>query len=344
MRVVMVVLNWMTTDGLPVPASAVSTAVAESWRDAAPHVDVTTFALGDGGPRSADAMAGARTDLGGVESTQIVAGVKDGAVILAPSGHDARWNPADLATGLVRLAERARAQGRTQRVIVPVGDVDCAGDATILWGAGESRGALLETMRSALETLEIVVLTSTDRPLLGFHGMSSALRDGREADEALAIAAQRQEERWTAIAREVDPLLGRQMLIGPSRLSDVAGTGAAAGLAYCLGAVGARVVTDSTGYLAELSGVLGALDSEVAVAVAVSPTLTPGVLDHGIASSLARSASAVAVPVVVIAPEVHVGKRDLMAAGLAASYEAGAGLDALVEQVRRVALTWTPRR
>lgn len=339
----MVCLDWESPQALPTPASEVCTTAAESWRAATPHVDVQVFALGDGGPRSADALTGRRRRVGGVDVVDVVTGNTDVAV-LSPPGRDARWNPIDLSVALLGLAADAHGEGRTQRVVVPVGNTDPAGDAISLWGVGDQGPGEVLAIRSALESLDIVVLTSTDRPLLGFHGMSSALRDGREADEAVAVAAQRQEQRWTDIARATDPLVARHMLIGSSRLSDAAGTGAAEGLAYCLAAAGGRLVTDATGYLAELSGVHAAIDGQVAVAVAVSPTLTPESLDHGISSSLARAAATSAVPVVAVAPRVLVGKRDLMAAGLAAAYAAGPGTAALADQIRRVAHTWTPPR
>lgn len=345
MRVVMVCQVW-DADGLsPVPAATACEVATAAWREAAPHVDVTGFAIGDGGPRSADAVAGSRTQVGGMALVALGAqpASGDGAVIATPAGGESRWNPLDLASGLLGLAAAARSEGRRQTVVVPVGDADCAGDAADLWGVGGARADGARSMRAALEALDVVVLTTTDRPLLGFHGMSSALRDGREADAAVAVAAQAQEERWTAIAREIDAVASRPMLMGSARLSDQPGTGAATGLAYCLAAVGGRLVTDAAGYLAQAAGATDALDDTVSVAIALAPTLTPTTLDHGIASSLARAASAAAVPAVVVAPEVRVGKRDLMAAGVAAAYAAGPGAEALAGQVRRVAQTWTPR-
>lgn len=344
MRVVIVCLDWESAGSEATAAVKVGELARESWLAAAPHLDVVAFALGDGGPLSAAQFQGQRRRVGGIEVVDVAAGKSQIISILAPAERESRWNPLDLSAGLLGLADEARSAGLRRRVVVPVGDLDPAGDATRVWGAARPGTQELLDLRGALDSLDIVVLTSTDRPLLGFHGMSSALRDGREADTAVAVAAQRQEERWTAIARAVDPHVARTTLIGSARLSDAAGTGAAQGLAYCLAAAGGRIVTDATGYLADLSGVHDAFDAEVAVAVAIAPTLTPTSLDHGIASSLARAAAHLAIPAIAVAPEVLVGKRDLMAAGLAAAYAAGSGLDALTHQIRRVAQTWTPSR
>jgi glycerate kinase len=336
MRVVMVCEEWDGGGGRTLPASVVAQVAHSAWSSASPTTQVSVFALGNGGPRSADALDGSRRTIGGVEVVQTTTASGTPAVMLAPGAGGTRWSPVDLASGLLGLAAEARIQGRRQHVIVPVGNADCAGDATTVWGGGA------EAMRHGLASLEVTVLVTTDRPLLGFHGMSSALRDGREADAAVAVAAQQQEQRWTEIARLTDPALNRTSLIGSSRLSDQPGTGAASGLAYCLAASGARIVTDAAAYLAEAAGVTRAIEAGAAIAVALTPTLTPSTLDHGLARSLAQAASAEAIPTVVIAPEVHVGKRDLMNAGLAAAYEAGAGLDALRDQLGRVAQTWTP--
>jgi len=344
----MVCQEWDALGPSPISADSACDIAVGAWRATSPHVDVQGFAIGDGGPRSADAVAGSRSRVGGAEVV-VLSSPDDSrsavpVLMVAPRAGAGRWNPTDLTSGLMGLAASARSEKRRQTVVVPVGSTDCAGDASELWGAGGSQAESASAMRSLLSVLDIVVLTTTDHPLLGFHGMSSALREGREADEAVSIAAQAQEERWMSIARVVDAQISRPMLVGSSRLSDQSGTGAGSGLAYCLAAVGARIVTDAAGYLAQAAGVTSSIDGDVAVAVALSPTLTPSTLDHGLASSLARAASAAAVPVVAVAPEVHVGKRDLMAAGVAAAYDAGHGTEALSAQIRRVAQTWTPRK
>lgn len=339
MRVVMVCVG--ASDGLGgiVPASQVRDLAVQAWEATSPHAKVVGFAIGDGGPRSSDAIQADRSIVDGVECVRLENGASASRrMMLAPRAGATLWNPLDLAAGLLGLAAEAKASGARASVIIPVGDADCAGDATEVWRGG------LAAMRDAAAALDITVLCTSDRPLVGFHGMSSALRDGRESDPAIAVAAQRQEERWAQVARETDPVVARTTLMGSSRLSHAPGTGAASGLAYCLGALGARIVTDAVGYLAQEAGVNSAIDGDTAVAVAIIAPLTPTTLDHGLSSALARAASVVAVPAVCIAPEVHVGRRDLMAAGVAAAYEAGTGMGSLETQVRRVAQTWTPAR
>ncbi|MEX0913934.1 MAG: glycerate kinase, partial [Demequina sp.] len=128
-------------------------------------------------------------------------------------------------------------------------------------------------------------------------------------------------------------------LMGPARLSDAPGSGAAGGLAYCLGAVGARLLPASAA-LNEISGYAQAVAS-AHVAVIVVDELTPSTLDH-IAAPSAAAAAAHAVPSVVITSSLHVGKRDLLAAGVVSAYEAPVGLDGLSARIERIARTWTP--
>ena len=298
-----------------------------AWR-AASDADVVGFAVGDGGPRSADAFAGTRAEVAGVQAVATPAGL-----VLAPHPPATRWDPVELGTALRALAAKPPESGA---IVVPVGDEPPAGDATDVWGAE------LPQLRRDLAALQIRVLVTTDRPLLGFHGMSAALRNGRESDSALAVASQEQEERWRAIAATADAVASRGTLLGPGRLSDAPGSGAAGGLAYCLAALGGTV-TRGVDYLADTVGV-GEAVAGADLVVAVGPRLIPVTLDHGIAATVARQAARHAVPAIALAPEVAVGRRDLMAAGLSGTHEGPAGAAGLVEAVGRAARTWAPRR
>ncbi|MEX0913592.1 MAG: hypothetical protein WDZ57_01440, partial [Demequina sp.] len=201
MTVVMAVHGWRdTTD---VTAREVAAAAAQGWSATAPHVEVEAFAMGTGGPRTADLWQGATVPVGGAVATHTSAGI-----MLAPGGNQLRWDPPSLSTALLGLAADAPRRGTPPTVYVPVGDLPPAGDATDLWSGG------VPAMRRALAALDIVALVSHPRPLLGFHGMSAVLRDGRENDTAIAAAAQAQEDRWNRIAMETDPLVQRSTLMG----------------------------------------------------------------------------------------------------------------------------------
>jgi len=220
-------------------------------------------------------------------------------------------------------------------VVIAVGDDAPASDPVHLWGES------LTSTRLALRALDLVVVATSTRPLLGFHGMSASLIDGREGDAVLAAAAQEKELRWTEIAREGDVVGGRRSLLGPTRLSDQPGTGAAGGLAYALAAIGARIVP-AFASLAEASG-LDAAASTADLVVGVGGDLVPSTLDTGVAASVAAAAARVGVPATMLSTAVRVGRRDLMAAGLASAHEAAPGPAGLADGVRRVTQTWVSR-
>jgi len=323
MRAVMGVERWPGVDS----AREVGRIVATAWGEAS-DATLEVFIVGDGGPRTADSFPPSRMSVGGAMVTPTPAGP-----LLSPKGSQHRWNPQDLATALLGLAASGDVEGA---VIIALGDASPAGDAVDVWGPAPA------ATRVALAKLSMRALVTSDRPLLGFHGMSHALRDGREGDQAIAIAAQEQEQRWRDIAATGDAIASRGILLGPSRLSAAPGSGAAGGLAYCLAALGATL-TRASDYLADAVGLSDAV-AGADVALAVGGPLTPVTLDHGLATTVARIAARHAIPAVGITTDLAVGRRDVMAAGLSGTHEGTAGADGLADVVRRVARTWAPRR
>ncbi len=326
MRAVIAAQSWPRGGAGTLPPPDTARIVRDAWSATASHVSLDVVPTPSGGPRSADALIGTEHRVGGALARRV-----GPALVLAPAS-GARWEPSALRAALLGLA----AAGEKGPVVVPLGDEAPAGDAVDVWGGG------LEAARAAVADLDVVALVGADRPLLGFTGMSAAVRDGREHDAALALAAQEQEERWTAVAREADAVASRRALIGPSRLSDQPGSGAAGGLAYVLGAMGARLAPAAAA-LAALTG-LEAAAADADVVVAVVGRLHASDLDHGAASAAAALAARRGVPCVVVAAELGVGMRDLMAAGIVSAHEGAPGEDGLRDQIRRVAQTWTPNR
>lgn len=308
----------------PVAAAAEVTATA---REVAPDVTISIHALGDGGPRTAHVWATAqREHVGGADVVR-----RNGAAWLMPALAATRWDPVGLSTALIGLAADA-AEG--DRVVVAVGDIPPAGDAAALWGPS------VEALRHALKPLDILALVTAERPLLGFHGMSAALLEGREGDPALASAAQAQEERWTRLAQHADAVAAVPTLMGPARASDVPGTGAAGGLAYALHVAGARLVPAFPVLVGETERGDVENGNGAEIAVVVTEALTPRTVDHGLATAVSAHVASRGIPTVTLSETLHVGKRDLMAAGVAAAHTSAAGAEGLREGVRRVIQTW----
>ena len=320
MRVVAAVQGWPAK--YRIDATAAATMAGQAWAAAVPGAELVTLPMGSGGPRSADVWRGARSFVDGAETIDHA-----GATWLAPTGGSSRWNPIDVAAALLGLAT----SGRT--VVIPVGDDAIAGDAVELWSGS------LSATKKVLAGLDIVVLVSSRRPLLGFDGMSAALLEGREGDAAVAADSQAQEERWQDLAAHGDEVGNRRALLGPTRLSDEPGTGAAAGLAYALAAVGARLVP-ATQFIADAAGLATEVAQGADLVLGIGSALTPRSLDYGISVPVAAAAAAHGLPAAILAPGVRVGKRDLMAAGLTSAHEAEEGPEGLSDGVRRLAQTW----
>jgi glycerate kinase len=322
MRVAVAIEGWADDAATPIAAAECVVAVREAWESASAHAQVWVTPVADGGPRSAKALAGTPVDVDGCDALQVGA-----ALWLAP--HGTRWDPVGLGVALRSLAARPDLR---RKVVVPVGDEPPVGDATAVWGK-----AGLADARSALASLQLAVLTGSRAPLLGFHGMSAALRDGREGDSAVAAAAQEQESYWRQISHEADDIAAVRSLLGATRLSDTPGSGAAGGLAYCLAAAGGALLNASDA-VAEAAGIA---EAAADLMVSICPELTPRTLDYGSVAGIARLGAATGAPVIAISTALHVGKRDLMNAGLAGSHEGEAGLEGLRDAVTRVAHTWT---
>jgi len=324
MRVVAAVQGW--PGRYRIDANAAAVLAAQAWSAAVPDHEVVPLPMGNGGPQSAHVWRGARGLVEGAETMDFA-----GVTWLAPSGGSSRWNPIDVAAALLSLAKT-----ETRTVVIPVGDDAIAGDAVELWSGS------LPMTRKMLSGLDIVVLVSSRRPLLGFNGMSAALVEGKESNPVVAAAAQAQEERWQEIAAYGDAVGDRGALMGPTRLSDEPGTGAAAGLAYALAAVGARLMP-AAAYIADAAGLSAEVSRGADLVFGIGTELTPRALDHGVSVPVAAAAAARGVPAVVLAPGVRVGKRDLMAAGITSAHEGLEGPEGLSDGVRRIAHTWARR-
>jgi len=322
--------GWARDSGDAASGARIAADVARIWRDASPDTQVTSIGAHSGEPRLSDSLEGRTMPVGGVTARHTPHGL-----VLAPQASASRWEPLALSTGLLGIAATASA-GTAPTVIVPVGDTPPAGDARGLWNGG------LDAFRAGIRALDVKILVTSERPLLGLTGMAAHVRDGRESDEALAVAAQEQEREWAAVALTADSVVRDQALVATGRLSSSAGAGAAGGLAYCLAAAGGHLVP-AVQAVPQLTGLEEAA-READVLVAVTPELSVRTVMSGTAAQAARVAAARGIPAVALASEVYVGGRDLMAAGFDAAYPCGSSREDLAQEVRRVAHTWTPHR
>ena len=361
-------------------AAAAARAMAEGWASAAPDDELRLVPLSDGGPDLVEVL---HTALPGARAVEVAVEDALGRPVparLLVSGGTAYVESA-LACGLHLLRAEERDPRRTstygvgqlvsaaldagaRRVVVGLGGsatndggagllaalglvpVDRDGRALPRGGAALAQvAALAGEADPRLAGVELVSATDVDAPLLGPRGASAVFgpQKGAAADDVRLLDA--------ALARWADVLEARTGP-GPTEgaLRDRPGAGAAGGLGAALYALGARreagiaLVRDAV-----------RLDDEVAAADLVltgEGRFDATSLTGKVVSGVARAASAAAVPCVVLAGQVAVGRQEAAAHGIAEAHGVAdaVGLAAsladpageLSRLAERIARSWSP--
>ena len=372
-------------------AGQAADAMAEGWRRGAPHDELTLLPLSDGGPGFLEVLSRA---LGGTNVSATVAdplGRPVPAVILVvdTAGRRTAYLESAQACGLHLLAGRERnpmvtttygvgelvdaavRQGAT-RVVVGLGGSGTndggagllaalgAGDPDVL-AAGGARLAELEddaleglgAVRQRLQGIELVLATDVDSPLLRFHGASAVFGPQKGATPEMAQQLESALGRLTEVVGTAVPP-ARDLLTGQELRRDrEPGAGAAGGLGYGLLLLGGHRVSG-------VQAVLEAVGFESLAQVTDLVVTGEGTFDWQslrgkVVAGVAQAALACAKPVVVIAGQVLVGRRETMELGVSGTYavaespeQVSAALadpaGTLSVRATRVARTWSPRR
>lgn len=345
-------------DGLPAPEAGRQ--VGQGWSARAPHVAVEVHASHGGGAGFVDIVARALDarlvpvvvpgPLGeGVPAVMALVDRPDGLTAyldtaqalgrhLVEPGRLA--DPAGLSSaGAGVLLARAREAG-ARRIVVGVGPLASHdGGLGLLQalGAGEDLAALPQVRRD-WAGLSLVLATTTEASLLGFHGASASLT---ERHGVAAEVSQRLETALGELTDRVNRLLppARDLLTGLARRPErEAGSGAGGGLGYALQLLGARTDTGPRLLLDEL-GLRERLPG--ALLVLVTDSYDADTVHEGLVADTARAALDTATPTVVLARDVSVGRREGMSLGISGTYALRPG-ENLAALASRVARTWTP--
>jgi glycerate kinase len=320
------------------PAQA-ATALADGWRRASPGDDVDLAPLSDGGPGFVDVLATALPDAERLPVTVEDALARPVRADLLLHGTTAYVESAQ-ACGLHLLTEQERDPLRTTtygvgqlltaalragatRIVVGLGgSATNDGGAGLLSALGLHRldaageqlapGGLalrdLERLSGApdprLSDVELVAASDVESPLLGLYGASSVFGPQKGASREDVALLDGALTRWADV---LEAHLGVQVRDRP-------GAGAAGGLGaalYVLGATqrpGIALVQEAVGFDARVAGAdlvvtgEGRFDSQSLVGKVVS--------------GVARTAGEHAVPCVVLAGDVQLGRREAAAAGV----------------------------
>ncbi len=274
--------------------------------------------------------------------------------------------------GVGELLEAALATGARRIVVGLGGSATNDGGAGMLaaLGAGPTDplghggAALADLRRDALPGLadvrrrfagvHLVAATDVDVPLLGFHGASAGFAAQKGATPEQAQALEAALGRYAQVAQESLGVLAARDLLSPGsaprRLPSTPGAGAAGGLGFGVMLLGAEQVPGAAAVLdaLELDRRLGDAD----LVVTGEGTFDWQSLRGKVVSAVAERALAVGVPVIVVAGQVEVGRRESLAVGIESSYAVATtpeGVAAaladpagtLAARSRRVARTWS---
>ncbi|MBK5247922.1 MAG: glycerate kinase [Actinomycetales bacterium] len=221
----------------------------------------------------------------------------------------------------------------------------------------------IPALREALAGTELLVAAATDIPLLGLHGAGAALanRDGIDPATAQDIEGSMAELVVAAEAMVAGLPPVRVLLLGADaeptrRASRLDHSGAGGGLGFALALLGARLMSGAEVVAAEvgLAEAVAAAD----LVVTGGEALDGDALHDGVVATVGRLAMASGIPVVAVAHELYVNRRELAQVGVSGSYQVldtrlshtpGAAepeplvpAEALAARGARIARTWSP--
>lgn len=370
-------------------AAEAAESIAAGWRAGAPHDELVALPLSDGDAGFLDVLAPAvggvtlavtvsdplgrpvpaavlLADRGGVPTAYLDAGQACGPQLLADEERDP--TPTTSA-GAGQLLHAALGLG-ARRIVVGVGPTatNDAG-AGLLSALGVGRAGLLEAGGLVLGQLtaddlagldaavgrfrevELVLATAADLPLLGLQGTSATEAAARGATPEQGQALEFALGHFSDLVRRLRP--GRSDLLTgrAGRLDKEPGAGAGGGLGYALFVLGGRRVSgvDVVAGAVGLRDAIGGAD----LVVTGEGTYDWQSLRDSVTARVAQVALEHAVPSIVLAGQVRLGRREAMAAGLSGTYavadrpeEVAAALadpaGTLRARATRVAATWSP--
>lgn len=364
-------------------------AMASGWRERAPHDDLTLTPLASGGPgflhvleKALSCVAVAVTvsdplgrdvpaqillvDEGDRRTAYIESAQSAGIHLLSA----AERNPASTSTyGVGQLVLAALEEG-AHRIIVGVGGsatTDAGAGFLAALGAGDPAGlargggSLLDLADDALSDLplvlerlagvELILATDHEIPLLGYEGTCATSAAGKGASPECAQQLEGALGRFTDVVVRTLPS-SLDLLTGlPRRTDREPGAGAGGGLGYAMLVLGAS--RQSAAALVQRAWDFEGLLRRHDLLLTGEGCFDWSSLKSGTVTQVTRAAAERALPTVVLAAEVRVGRRESMAMGAAGVYAvaespgdilalAADPVGRLRSKAARIAGTWSP--
>lgn len=361
----------VTSDSIgPASPPEATELIARGWLDrssGSSTVSVRTLPMSRGGHGFAAAAAhlnGARQEpVALADALATVVLLPDGTAVVEAAQVTSKRSSYPVGLLLTATAERTG----VRRVVVGVGDLSCLdgglGMLQALAGRGDDPGEIdlgwIREVGSDWRDTPIVAATAESLPLLGFHGAAA------HAQEALGLDRRRSQDVENLLGQYVDRVHWvfpprRDLLTGKDRKLDrEPGAGAGGGVGYGLALLGAQLQPGPavSAELADLESSVAASDLIVIGADVFDWTS----LQDTVLAQAAQQAAQHGKPVVVLAYEAHVGRRESASLGVSGVYsvvpagrmavEVDGGeppenggpprVEALSKLATRVAGTWT---
>lgn len=342
MRIVICSDRW---DDLP--GSAITAAIAQGWRARQPEADVIPVPFSSGGSGFVAALA--RSLAVDPQSPQTDWSLwHDGVAYLDGAALTAGQDSAPLGSALAEVvADGAR------RIVVGVGDaagVDGGAGMLRALGGSDDLAVALPQAHDVLRDVQLVAAYREDMALLGLKGSSATAVETLGWTKLQAQDNERQIGEFADQVRRTLPVR-KDLLSGKvRRLENDPGSGAGGGVGFALAACGARLLPGAD-FFAEAIG-LDRLIPTAGLVVAATRIFDWRSLAGDVVATTVRLATADAIPAIVLAERVDLGRRETMSLGASAAYslvdphsmrrridpDKCAALDALA---RRVAGTWS---
>jgi glycerate 2-kinase len=366
-------------------AGQAARAIAEGWARQAPDDELQLCPLSDGGPGFVDVLSASvpgRQDLvtvsgpfgdpvpaqilltdaeDGVPTAYVESAQACGLHLVPPDRRD----PGRTTTlGVANLLTAARAAGAVRIVVGLGGSSTNDGGAGLLAGllrdaradsperlfqGGEAlRGVEsaelsgLATVRGAWAGSEILLASDVDVPLLGFHGASAGFAEQKGATPEQAQQLELALGDFAAAACDAAGV--------PRSLAREAGAGAAGGLGFGLLLLGGRRVAGASA-VQDAVGFRGRVETADLV-VTGEGAFDWQSLRGKVVSAVAGVGLEVGVPVIVLAGQVLVGRREALSIGVESAYPVAEGpqevaaaladpAGTLAARAQRIARTWS---
>ena len=297
------------------PAADITSAVARGWRARQPQADITAVPFSSGGRGFVAALSHALE--ANSQSPQTDSSVWDNGVTYLDGATLTRGTD---STPLGTALAAAIGDG-AQRIVVGVGDsggVD--GGAGLLRALGQSDdlATALPRARDITRSVQLVAAYGEDISLLGLQGASATAVDTLGWTKQQAQDNERRIGDYADHVRRALPQ-PKDLLTGKvHRFENDPGSGAGGGVGFALAALGARLLPGAD-FFAETVGLEQHIRRADLVVVA-TPVLDWRSLDGDVVATSVRAGAANAIPAIVLAEQVDLGRRETMSLGASAAY------------------------